>query len=240
MLFEVRMTQYTYQERFRTEKGVFDEFTKRNLFYLSSRGFFDELKSPIFVGKESNVFSAIKDDKLVIVKIYRVQNADFKKMYDYIGKDTRYEHLKKKRREIIFAWTQREFKNLHKAEKAKVNSPRVIAVKNNVLVEEFIGDDEPAPQLKNAYPQDPEKFLKALVKDLKKLYKEGLVHGDLSSFNILNYKDKPVIIDYSQSTVTKSSNAQELMERDLGNVARFFKKLGVQTSKEALVKKIVG
>ncbi len=234
------MTQYTYQERFRTEKGVFDEFTKRNLFYLSSRGFFDELKSPIFVGKESNVFSAIKDDKLVIVKIYRVQNADFKKMYDYIGKDTRYEHLKKKRREIIFAWTQREFKNLHKAEKAKVNSPRVIAVKNNVLVEEFIGDDEPAPQLKNAYPQDPEKFLKALVKDLKKLYKEGLVHGDLSSFNILNYKDKPVIIDYSQSTVTKSSNAQELMERDLGNVARFFKKLGVQTSKEALVKKIVG
>jgi len=234
------MTQYTYQERFRTEKGVFDEFTKRNLFYLSSRGFFDELKSPIFVGKESNVFSAIKDDKLVIVKIYRVQNADFKKMYDYIGKDTRYEHLKKKRREIIFAWTQREFKNLHKAEKAKVNSPRVIAVKNNVLVEEFIGDDEPAPHLKNAYPQDPEKFLKALVKDLKKLYKEGLVHGDLSSFNILNYKDKPVIIDYSQSTVTKSSNAQELMERDLGNVARFFKKLGVQTSKEALVKKIVG
>lgn len=234
------MTQYTYQERFRTEKGVFDEFTKRNLFYLSSKGYFDELKSPIFVGKESNVFSAYKGKKLVIIKIYRVQNADFKKMYDYIGKDTRYEHLKKKRREIIFAWTQREFKNLHKAGKAKINSPKPIAVKDNILIEEFIGDDEPAPQLKNAYPQNPEKFLKILVKDLKKLYKEGLVHGDLSSFNILNYKEKPVIIDYSQSTTTKTSNAQELMERDLGNIARFFKRLGVKVTTEDLLKKIQG
>ena len=47
------MVTLTYQERFKTEKGVFDEFTKRTLFSLSSAGHFDELVSPLFEGKES-------------------------------------------------------------------------------------------------------------------------------------------------------------------------------------------
>ena len=64
------MVTRTSQERFRTDKGVFDAFTNRNLFELKSRGYFDELISPIFVGKESNVFSAIRKGKKVIIKIY--------------------------------------------------------------------------------------------------------------------------------------------------------------------------
>ena len=97
------MTTFTYQERFRTAKGVFDENTERTIFKLQSQELFDELVSPLEVGKESNVFIASKDDKKVIVKIYRVQNADFKRMYDYIRKDSRYEGLKNHRRQIIFA-----------------------------------------------------------------------------------------------------------------------------------------
>jgi len=232
------MTTFTYQERFRTIKGVFDEFTNRNLFELQSRGKFDELIGPIFVGKESNVFLASKGDEKVIVKIYRVQNCDFNHMFDYIKQDPRYEYLKKNKRQIIFSWTQREYKNLLRAEKAKVKVPKALAWKYNILVEELIGEEEPALPLKDSYPEDPEQFFKLLLKEVRKLYKGGLVHGDLSAFNILNFNDKPYLIDFSQGTITKNYQAEELLRRDLKNVLQFFKKLGVEADLEQTFKKV--
>ena len=83
------------QERFRTDKGVFDAHTNKTLFDLQKKGIFDKLDIPLPVGKESNVFIALKDGKRLIVKIYRMQNCDFNKMFDYIRKDPRYEFMKK-------------------------------------------------------------------------------------------------------------------------------------------------
>src|SRR3989344_8424598 len=76
-LLKESMTTLTSQERFKTEKGVFDEFTHRNLFELESRGAFDKLLSPYKIGKESNVFIAQRKYKKCIAKIYRLQNGDF-------------------------------------------------------------------------------------------------------------------------------------------------------------------
>ena len=232
------MVTLTYQERFKTIKGVFDEFTNRTLFNLQSRGIFDELVSPLSIGKESNVFIATEKGKKVIVKIFRMQNADFNKMYSYIRKDTRYQFLQNKKRHIILAWAQREYKNLIKSERAKVRSPKTIGWKNHIIVEEFIGDEKPAPPLKDQYPKDPEKFFQETIKQMKKLYKTGLIHGDLSSFNILNYKEKPVLIDFSQSTLIKTPNSEELLIRDIKNICYFFKKLGIKANEENLLKEI--
>ncbi len=220
------MTTFTYQERFKTLKGVFDEFTNRNLFELQSKGYFDELVSPLFVGKESNVFIAKKDNAPIIIKIYRIQNCDFNIMFSYIKKDIRYQHLNKHRRQIILAWVQREYRNLIKAENAHINSPKSIAIKNNVLIEEMIG--EPAPQLKDSPPENPEKFLEEIISQVRKLYKFGLIHGDLSAFNILNHNEKPYLIDFSQATLVKTPNSEELLERDIKNVLQFFKKLKIK------------
>ena len=64
------------QEKFKTYKAVFDDKTLQALFKLESEGYFEELRSPVSIGKESNVFSAIKKDgTYVIVKIYRINNA---------------------------------------------------------------------------------------------------------------------------------------------------------------------
>ena len=230
------MATLTYQERFKTVKGVFDEFTNRSLFELQSRGCFDELVSPLAVGKESNVFIAKKGKDKIIVKIYNMQNTNFKRMFDYIGKDPRYEFLKKQRRQIILSWTQREYKNLMKAERAKISSPKPLAWKNNVLVEEFIGNAEAAPPLKNSYPKDAKKFFDLVVKNMKRLYDAGLIHGDLSSFNILNHK--PCFIDFSQATLVKTPNSEELLERDVKNIVRFFGKLGVKAEVEEVLEKI--
>ena len=202
------MTTFTSQERFRTFKGVFDEFTQRNLFELHSRNYFEELLRPLFIGKESNVFLASKGKKWVIVKIYRVQNADFMGMYNYIKQDPRYEFLKKHRREIIFAWTQREYKNLLKAKEGKVRVPEAHIFMHNILIEEFIGEGEtPALRLKDALPQNMEEFAEEVFRQMRLLYLAGLVHGDLSAFNILNHKEKPVLIDFSQGTVVKNSSS---------------------------------
>ncbi len=232
------MTTLTSQERFRTLKGVFDEFTNRNLFELQSRGIFEELVSPVKVGKESNVFLGIKGKEKVIVKIYRLQNCDFKRMYAYIGQDPRYEYLKKKRRDIILAWVQREYKNLLRAEEAQVVAPRALGWNQNIIVETMIGKEQPAPALKDAYPAKPAQFLNLIVAEMRKLYRAGIIHGDLSAFNILNWQETPYLIDFSQSTLVKTPNAEELLQRDIKNVLQFFKKLGVDADLEKIRQRI--
>ena len=234
------MVTLTYQERFKTMKGVFDEFTNRNLFTLQSKGLFDELVSPLKVGKESNVFIAKKGEQKIIVKIYRVQNADFKKMYDYIRKDPRYAFLRNKRREIIFAWTQREYKNLLRAEKVGINVPKALGCKSNILLEEFIGNEEPALPLKDDHPSYPHHFLEDILEQVRDMYQAGLIHGDLSAFNILNHQEKPVLIDFSQATLTKTPNSEELLKRDLKNILQFFKKLKVEEDLVKIYKKVTG
>ncbi|PIZ51268.1 serine/threonine protein kinase [Candidatus Woesearchaeota archaeon CG_4_10_14_0_2_um_filter_33_13] len=232
------MVTRTSQERFRTDRGVFDAFTDRNLFELQSHGVYDEVISPLFVGKESNVFIAKKGKTKLILKIYRIQNCDFKRMFNYIKQDPRYDFLKNKRREIIFSWTQREYKNLLRAQKGNVRVPKVLSWKFNIIVEEFIGDKEPAPRLKDSIPKEPQQFFDEIIKQIILLYKSGLIHGDLSAFNILNHHDKPVLIDFSQSTLTKTPNAEELLKRDLQNVISFFAKLRVMADLEETLQKI--
>ncbi|MBI2668612.1 serine protein kinase RIO [Candidatus Woesearchaeota archaeon] len=234
------MTTRTSQERFKTAEGVFDEFTHRNLFELQSRNIFDELLSPIKVGKESNVFLASKGNKKVIVKIYRVQNCDFKRMYEYIGKDPRYEYLLQRRREIVFAWCQREYKNLRKAQEAGINVPHPLGWKSHILIETLIGDDVPAAQLKDALPKNPKEFFDLIVDQMKKLYQAGLIHGDLSAFNILNWNEKPYLIDFSQATVVKTPNSDELLERDIKNILHFFAKLKIKGDFNTIKEQIMG
>lgn len=232
------MTQFTYQERFKTLKGVFDEFTNRTLFELQSRGHFDELLSPITVGKESNVFLASKGRDKVIVKIYRIQNADFNHMYDYIKKDPRYDFLQKHPRQIIFAWTQREYKNLMRAKEAGIRVPKPIEFMNHILIEEMIGDEAPAPKLKDVKPKNAKKFFALVVEDMKKLHEKELIHGDLSPFNILNHEEKPYFIDFSQATLVKTPNSEELLRRDVKNILQFFSKLGIKENEEQTLNKI--
>jgi RIO kinase 1 len=142
---------------------------------------------------------------------------------------------------IILAWVQREYKNLLRAQKYKIKIPKPLGWKNNVIVEEFIGDSdgEVSLPLKDSAPEDPAKFLKDLLVQVRKLYKAGLIHGDLSSFNILNQDGKPILIDFSQTTLVRTPNSEELLVRDIKNVAMYFKKHGIIVDQEKVLKKIV-
>jgi len=228
-----------FRERFKTEENVFDQFTIRNLFVLSSKDFFEDgTLSPLSIGKEANVFTADRGQEKVIIKIYRLETSDFKKMYDYIKVDPRYENLAKKHRAIIFAWSQREYRNLMAAREAMVKAPLPITFMKNILVISLIGDEQAAQKMKDAIPKKPEEFFDAVIENVKKFYMAGFVHGDLSKFNILNYNEQPVLIDFSQASPIRAPHADDMLKRDIHNICEFFKKLDVKYNEKELYKKI--
>lgn len=228
------------REKFKTYEGVFDNFALRTLFKLASQGYFDDIEtlSPVSIGKESNVFSAKKGSKKVIIKIYRLETCDFNRMFDYIKYDSRYIGLKQQRRKVIFSWVQREYRNLMKARQAGVRVPTAYTFLNNILVEEYIGNKEPSPKLKDKIPKNKKKFFDDLISQLKKLYKAGLVHADLSHFNILNHDEKPVIIDFSTGTPLDTPLTREYLERDIRNVCNFFARYGLKKDINETIEKI--
>jgi RIO kinase 1 len=224
------------KEDWKVYGNVFSQRSLQLLFKLSSQGYFEELESSISVGKEANIFTATTtDQKRIVAKIYRLENVNFKQMYDYLASDPRYTNTTRNSRIIVFTWTQREYRNLLKArEVIKVPSP--IAFKDNIILMEFIGDEHPAPELKIAPPKDPKKFFNKTIDNMRKLFKAGLIHGDLSSFNILNHHEEPIFIDFSQATTTDANNAQELLRRDIRNICDYFKKkLQVKEADEEIV-----
>lgn len=224
------------KEKYKTNKYVFDNFTERNLFKLSSE-YFDELESPIAMGKEANIFTARKSDKKIIVKIYRLTTCDFFKMHDYLKGDPRF-NVGKNRRKIIFTWAKREYNNILRAREGGVRVPTVYKQLYNIVLMQMIGDEQPAPLLKDKIPQEPEKFFKEVILQIKKLYKIGLVHGDLSAFNIINYNEKPVLIDFSQGTILENPRAEELLKRDIKNICTYFTKLKIKCNEKKIMDKI--
>ena len=151
--------------------------------------------------------------------------------------DTEFMSVKKQRRKVVFAWAKREFRNLLKARKLGIRVPKAIIVLNNVLVMEFIGDLEPAKKLKDHIPKNLEKFFKKIEKYMLILHKNELVHSDLSSYNILNYKEEPIFIDLSQLMPLKIPIAKEYEERDVSNILKFFKKYGLSLDSDKIKKK---
>ncbi|HDI12757.1 MAG TPA: serine protein kinase RIO, partial [Hadesarchaea archaeon] len=156
--------------------------------------------------------------------------------------DPRFGRIPKKRREIVHAWTSREFKNLQRAYEAGVPVPRPIDCEKNVLAMEFVGENGvPYPRMKDVPPREPERAFDKLVDAVKTLYREaGIVHSDLSEYNVLLAPD-PVLIDFSMGTDRANPAAEELLTRDLDKLTRYFRKLGVDVPPlEQLLEEISG
>ena len=123
----------------KTLDEVFDKSTLLALEKLISSKVIDILDFPISTGKEGNVFRGVTPDKkFVAVKIYRTSTSTFKHISEYIIGDPRFSSLPKNRRDVIFAWTQKEFKNLERLARVGVSAPKPITKIKNVLVMEYI------------------------------------------------------------------------------------------------------
>ncbi len=228
------------REDWKTYQEVFDNFTQRLLFRLSSQHHFDEINNIVSPGKEAVVYSAKKGDSFVALKIYKLQTSKFGKMFDYIRVDPRYQRVQRNQRKVTFSWAEREFRNLILARKAGIAVPVPINHRDNVIVMEFIGHgDEAAPLLKYSVPENPKKFAEVCFRYIEQLAKAGYVHGDLSEYNIINHEEHPVFIDFSHTVPLTAPNSVELIRRDVETVAKYFSKIGVDIDVEKFLKKIL-
>jgi len=221
------------REDFQVIEEVFDRLTTQAVYKLLKRGVIGALHGVMKAGKEARVYYATAPDGAELaVKIYYTHTAEFRKgMFQYIQGDPRFVRVRRSPRSLIYTWTQKEFNNLQLCEEAGVNSPRPIEFNRNVLVMTFIGEDgEPAPLLRELDPEDPQAFYEVVLDEMRLLWQRaGLAHGDLSEYNIMNYKEAPVIFDVSQAMLTVHPMASSLIERDIDNVNGYFRRLGADT-----------
>ncbi len=207
---------------FKVRDEVFDQSTRLTIFKLMNNGYIESLSGEIATGKEANVFyGKNRDGKEIAVKIYRIATSNFNKMYSYLVGDPRFYYTKKDKRSTVFTWAKREFKNLKIASEV-INVPKPIIARNNVLIMEFLGKNmKPYPPLKEIKAKNPEKEFDTIIESITKLYDTGLVHADLSEYNILMGK-KIYFIDFAQGTIKNSIMAQDFLKRDVENITKYF------------------
>jgi len=222
-----RKRKREYYKEFKIVRGVFDERTLLVLYRLLNRKKIS-VEALVKEGKESLILSGLtKDKEWVAIKVYRTGACDFKTMWKYLVGDPRFHRIGKKRGRIVKLWCQREFKNLKIAQKANVNSPKPLFFDENILIMSFIGEEGIlAPRLIDIIPDNPKKLYRLVLKNLNNLVKAGLVHGDLSAYNIL-LLNEPYFIDFSHGTAVNNPLALELLERDVKNLNSYFSKLNI-------------
>ena len=215
----------------KTVDEVFDAFTNYHLYRLrNSLKALKELRGSISGGKEAKVFwgRGWRGEELA-VKIYLTSSAEFRKsIKDYIAGDPRFPSIPPKFRDLVYLWARKEFGNLEAMRVAGVSVPEPKAVSGNVLVMQFLGENGyRAPLLAEAYkelePEQLRSFLQMIVDDLRRMVcRAGLVHGDLSEYNVMIWDGRAWIIDVAQAVSVRHAKARELLERDLDNLFRFF------------------
>jgi RIO kinase 2 len=181
----------------------------------------DALGMSLGVGKEADVFDALRPDGgRVAVKFHRLGRVSFR--------DTRRKReFLANRRHVSWLYqsrlaAEREYLALQKAFRAGVKVPEPISQNRHLVVMERI-EGRQLGQVINL--EDPQVFLDEILENVKKSYKAGLIHSDLSEFNVLlNDEGKLYIIDWPQYVDKNSSNAEEYLRRDIANVLMFFKR----------------
>jgi len=212
---------------------VFDNSTLNILYELEQDGYISDL-SVISEGKEAIVFRSGK----YAIKIYKVMNRSYKDQINYIKKDPRFRSFPKTVIGIIYTWVKKEYINLRRMYKNLVKVPIPYTYKGNILVMKFIGDENPAPLLHD-YGFDNKEIFYKILEEYKKIYQRAkLVHGDLSEYNILIYKDVPYIIDVSQAIPTNSLSAKEFLDRDINNMLSMARKFKISINEEEIRREI--
>jgi RIO kinase 1 len=162
-------------------------------------------------------------------------------MRDYLDGDPRFEGIGSDKKKVVVAWTKKEFANLKRALAAGVRVPEPIAVQRNVLVMEFLGrDGERAHRLNEVDVENPETAYEVVREYMRRLYDAGLVHGDLSEYNLVVHEGELAVLDLGQAVTVHHPNYRDFLERDCRNVASFFARQGADVTAEDLLDFVTG
>jgi RIO kinase 1 len=207
--------------------------TPAALLPLIEDGVIDEVLRSLKSGKEATVYVVRTGSQLRCAKVYRdMAQRSFQKRAQYqegrkvrgsrqaraMNKSTRFG-----RKEQEAAWKNAEVDALYQLVAAEVRVPRPYGYFNDVLIMELVTDSEgnPAPRLGEVdlSPEIAREYHGFLVRQIVRMLSIGLIHGDLSEFNVLVAPDGPVIIDLPQVVNAAGNNgALAMLERDVNNI----------------------
>jgi len=196
-------------------------------------GVIDEVLRSLKSGKEATVYLVRSGPHTRCAKVYRdMAQRSFQKRAQYqegrgvrgsrqaraMGKSTGFG-----RREQETAWKNAEVDALYQLVAAGVRVPKPLGYFDGVLVMELVADADgnPAPRLGEVElsAETAREYHDVLIRDVVRMLCLGLIHGDLSEFNVLVAPDGPVIIDLPQAVNAAGNNAaMALLERDVNNL----------------------
>jgi RIO kinase 2 len=192
---------------------------------LVERGVLQALGDTIGVGKESDVYSGLTPSgERVIVKFHRVGRTSFQRVVlvrPYVRDKPAYSWLY-----LAKLAGEREFKALQELYSVGARVPKPLGRSRHVVVTEYVEGVE-LYEYRDA--MDPEGMLVKILETIRKAYLDvGIVHGDLSEYNIMvtvrDDEEEPLIIDWPQYVEKDHPSASELLRRDVAYVLRFFRK----------------
>src|SRR3954471_3213016 len=200
---------------------------------LIDDGVIDEVIRPLKSGKEATVYLVRSGGQTRCAKVYRdMGQRSFQRRAQYqegrkvrgsrqmraMSKSTRFG-----RKEQEAAWKNAEVDALYQLHAAEVRVPKPYGYFNDVLLMELVTDEagNPAPRLAEIElsSEQAREYHDVLIRQIVRMLSIGLIHGDLSEFNVLVGPHGPVIIDFPQIVNAAGNNgALAMLERDVNNI----------------------
>ncbi len=204
---------------------------------LVEAGLVDAVSRQLMSGKEAMIYVVHCGGEVRCAKVYKEANQrSFRQSVDYtegrrvknsrraraMEKGSRYGRKAKEE-----AWQSTEVDALHRLAAAGVRVPQPYNFIDGVLLMELVTDAEghPAPRLNDVLltPEQARELHRTLIGEVVRMLCAGVVHGDLSEYNVLLGGEGPVIIDLPQMVdAAGNAHAGAMLERDVGNLANYF------------------
>jgi RIO kinase 1 len=211
--------------------------TPRRIEPLIQDGLVDEVIRQLMSGKEAKVYVVRCGDEIRCAKVYKeADQRSFRQSVDYtegrkvknsrraraMEKGTRYGRKAQEE-----AWQSAEVDALQRLAAAGVRVPRPYNFLDGVLLMELVTGDngEAAPRLNDLVlsPELAREYHRIMITQVVRMLCAGIIHGDLSEYNVLVGSEGPVIIDLPQAVDAAGIVvACSMLERDVGNLATYF------------------
>ncbi len=227
--------------------------TPKRILPLIEDGLVDEVISRLMSGKEADVFMVRCGDEIRCAKVYKEANKrSFKKAVEYqegrkVRNSRRARAMQKGskfgRQQQEDVWQNAEVDALYKLSNAGVRVPEPYGCFDGVLLMELITDEngDVAPRLNDVSmsPEQAREDHAEVMSFVLKMLHAGVIHGDLSEFNVLVDEYGPVIIDLPQAVdAAANNNAKRMLTRDVDNMTNYYAQYAPELQKTKYAKEI--